>query len=419
MRLPALLQGDATFTPNIHLTMQIEQPSPKDILWSKNFIAAACANFLMFLAFYMLLPILPIYLTDQFDANKSIVGIILASYTINRYTYSPFAGFMVDSFPRKPLLMICYAAFILFFGGYLLAGTLLIFAFIRAAHGLAFGLVTISNSTVAIDTMPSSRRGEGIGYYGVSSNLAMAFGPTIALFLLDLSHNYDTVFIVSLVAGCIGFGCVNLIKLPARKIDNGPKEPISLDRFILLKGIPGMLPMSLISFSYGILSSYLAIYGKEEVGLASGTGLYFVLMSVGLISSRITAGRMLNKGLIIPLILTGLYILATAFCLFIFVKNAFGFYTSALLMGIAYGCICPSFQTMFINLAHHNQRGTANSTFFTSWDFGIGAGVLIGGAIADISNYTTAYLFGLTLIAVGYTFFRLITAPYFNKNKLR
>ena len=67
---------------------------------------------------------------------------------------------MVDTFPRKPLQLICYGVFTLFFGGYLLAGTLLLFAVIRAMHGLAFGMVTVSNSTVAIDVMPSSRRGK-------------------------------------------------------------------------------------------------------------------------------------------------------------------------------------------------------------------------------------------------------------------
>lgn len=399
--------------------MTLTEPKKVDILWSKNFIAAGCGNFLMFLAFYMLLPILPMYLTEQFDANKATIGIILSSYTITALIIRPFAGFMVDSFPRKPLLLICYAVFILFFGGYLLAGTLLIFAFIRASHGLAFGLVTISNSTVAIDTMPSSRRGEGIGYYGVTSNLAMAFGPTIALFLLDTTLNYDYIFITSLVVGCIGFGCINLIKLPARKTDIQPAERISLDRFVLIKGIPGMLPLALFSFSYGVLSSYLAIYGKDEVGIESGVGLYFILMSAGLISSRITAGKMLNKGLITQVISTGIYFLFTAFLFFIFVKNPVGFYLSAVLMGIAYGCICPSFQTLFINLAHHNQRGTANSTFFTSWDLGIGTGVLTGGAIADISNYTTAYIFGLTLIVIGYILFRCITVSHFHNNKLR
>ena len=81
--------------------------------------------------------------------------------------------------------------------------------------------------------------------------------------------------------------------------------------------------------------------------------------------------------------------------------------------------MCPSFQTYFINLAEHNQRGTANSTYLTSWDLGVGLGVLIGGGIADISDYTTAYTASLVILFVGYFFFRYISAPYFTRHKLR
>ena len=164
----------------------------KDKLWTRSFLAVAGGNFLLFFAFYLLLPVLPMYLMEQFGSNKATVGVILSSYTITALFVRPFAGYMVDTFPRKPLQLICYGVFTLFFGGYLLAGTLLLFAVIRAMHGLAFGMVTVSNSTVAIDVMPSSRRGEGIGYYGVSSNLAMAMGPTVSLYILDAFRNYDS-----------------------------------------------------------------------------------------------------------------------------------------------------------------------------------------------------------------------------------
>ena len=134
----------------------------KDKLWTRSFLAVAGGNFLLFFAFYLLLPVLPMYLMEQFGSNKATVGVILSSYTITALFVRPFAGYMVDTFPRKPLQLICYGVFTLFFGGYLLAGTLLLFAVIRAMHGLAFGMVTVSNSTVAIDVMPSSRRGEVI-----------------------------------------------------------------------------------------------------------------------------------------------------------------------------------------------------------------------------------------------------------------
>ena len=86
---------------------------PKEKLWNRSFIAAGCGNFLLFFAFYLLLPILPIYLADVFEANKSTIGIILSSYTITALLIRPFGGYMVDTFPRKRLLVICYLIFIL------------------------------------------------------------------------------------------------------------------------------------------------------------------------------------------------------------------------------------------------------------------------------------------------------------------
>lgn len=392
----------------------------KERLWSRNFIAAGCGNFMLFFAFYLILPILPIYLTEQFAASKSAVGVILASYTITALLIRPFGGYMVDTFPRKRLLLICYLIFILFFGGYLVAGTLLFFAVVRATHGLAFGMLSVSNSTVAIDVMPSSRRGEGIGYFGVTSNLAMACGPTVALYILDASHNYNYIFLTSLFAGILGFICVTTIKLPERKVDKAEaKEPMSLDRFFLIKGISAAISLALLSFTYGILSTYVAVYGKEELNIESGSGLFFILMAGGLIISRITSGRLLNKGYITGVISSGILFLIGAVSLFAFVKFAWSYYASAVVFGLAYGLICPSIQTLFINLAHHNQRGTANSTYFTSWDLGVGSGVLIGGSIAEMSDYTHAYACGLVLIVIGFCLFRWITIPHFEKNKLR
>lgn len=124
-----------------------------------------------------------------------------------------------------------------------MAGTLLLFAIIRAGHGIAFGLLTVSNSTVAIDVMPSSRRGEGIGYYGVSNNLAMAVGPTLSLYIHDSFANFDYIFLLSMVSATIGLICVSTIRMPYRREPILEKPPVSLDRFLLLKGMPEALTL--------------------------------------------------------------------------------------------------------------------------------------------------------------------------------
>lgn len=392
----------------------------KEKLWTPSFLAIGGGSFLLFFAFYLLLPILPLYLIERFEANESTVGMVLSLYTVTALFMRPFAGFMVDTFPRKPLMLVCYAVFTCIFGGYLLAASILAFAVIRALHGFSFGIVSVANSTVAIDVMPSSRRGEGIGYFGVSSNLAMAVGPTVSLYLLEASHNYDTIFWVSLLSCCVGFVLVTTVRMPVKERQPKPvAEHISFDRFFLVKGTSGAISVSMLSFSYGMLSTYLAIYGKDEVGMESETGVFFMLMAFGLILSRLISGQLLNKGYITRLIQLGIIILFVGYTLFIFVKMPVTYFMSAAILGMGYGFVCPSFQTYFINLAEHNQRGTANSTYLTSWDLGVGLGVLIGGGIADMSDYTTAYICSLVILFIGYFFFRYISAPYFARHKLR
>ncbi len=390
----------------------------KERLWTSSFWAACGANFLMFFAFYMLLPVLPIYLAERFSATESAAGLILASYTVMALLFRPFAGFMVDSWPRKMVLMGCYAFFISFFGGYLLAGALLIFALLRAMHGLAFGMVTVSVNTMAIDVMPASRRGEGIGYFGVSTNLAMAIGPMSALLIYDLTQNYDLIFGAACLVGVLGLISAGMIR-GGKQEAVGARRTLSLDRFLLIPGIPTALTTMLLSFVYGVVVTYVAVYGEKEVGLAGGTGHFFICMACGLIVSRLLSGRLVNRGLIRQVAVAGIGVILLSGVAFVLIKHPVSFYACGVTFGLGYGLLCPALQTMFINLAEHNQRGTANATYLTSWDVGIGAGVLLGGVIAQHGSYGAAFLVGTGLLFAGGLVFVLWSGPYFERHRLR
>ena len=134
----------------------------KDKLISPSFCYILAANFLLFFAFYLILPILPFYLQDQFDADKSMIGFILSCYTIAALCIRPFSGYLLDTFARRPLYLLAYSVFMVIFAGYMIASLLSIFIVLRILHGFAFGMVTVSGNTIVIDILPSSRRGEGI-----------------------------------------------------------------------------------------------------------------------------------------------------------------------------------------------------------------------------------------------------------------
>ena len=374
------------------------------------------ANFTLFFAFYVLTPLLPLYLSEHFGATKDVIGLVLSGYTITALLFRPFSGYVVDTFPRKTVLMVSFGAFAIFFAGYLAASTLLLFMILRTLHGGPFGALTVANSTVAIDVLPSSRRTEGIGYYGLSNNLAMALAPTIGIFIYRYSHSFELLFWLALVVACVGWLVDSTVSLPAREAVRD-KSKLSFDRFFLVRGWLLGLNMVAFGFSFGVLSNYLAIYGKEVMGITGGTGAYFMLCSVGLILSRLQGGKALRQGRVTHNAGEGMVISLIGYTLFILIPTWWGYYGSALLIGLGNGHMWPAFQNMTINVASNNQRGTANSTILISWDIGMGLGILVGGVIAEFLGYAAAFWTVVLVNALGvFTFFSATKAFFLKRN---
>lgn len=398
---------------------------PKERLVIPSYCFILAANFLLYFGFWLLTPILPFYLSEVFQASNTAIGIVLSCYTISSLCIRPFSGYLLDTFARKPLYLFAYFIFTMIFAGYMIAGLLTLFIIFRIVHGVSFGMVTVGGNTIVIDIMPSSRRGEGLGYYGLANNLAMSIGPMIGLFLHNAGVSYITIFSYSLGACILGFLCASSVKTPYKPPVK--REPISLDRFILIKGLPAGLSLLLLSIPYGMTTNYVAMYA-QQIGLTAETGFFFTLMAVGMAVSRLFSGRLVDKGKITQVIHIGLYLV----CLCYFSLTACGwliewnktfvtilFFLISLLLGIGFGVMFPAYNTVFVNLAPNNQRGTATSTYLTSWDVGLGIGMLTGGYIAEIASFRMAYLFGALLTVVSLFYFQFKAAPHFHKNRLR
>ena len=429
------------------------------------------ANFALFFAFYLLTPLLPLYLYETFGATKDVIGLVLSGYTIVALLFRPFSGFFVDSFPRKMVLLIAYSAFAIFFAGYLAASSLLLFTIVRTLHGGPFGAVTVANSTVAIDVLPSSRRNEGIGYYGLSNNLAMAISPTFALFVYSETHNFQLLFWLAFAVALFGLivdSTVTLNKVSSSKFQVSssnhkvqsskfqvsssnhkvPLElrslskressnlkvqrmPLRLDRFFLKSGWLIGVNMVFFGFCFGVLSNYLAIYGKQVLGMTGGTGAWFMLCSIGLILSRLQGGKALREGKLTQNAAEGMVISLVGYTLFIlmptlsslfplpsYILHLIGYYGSALLIGLGNGHLWPAFQNMMISVAHHNERGTANSTILVSWDCGMGLGILVGGIIAELLGYSAAFWTVAIINLAGVTLYFVRTRQFFIVRRL-
>ena len=388
-------------------------------LFTGNYLKVWIANFMMYFSFYFVTPLLPLYLRDVFDADKAMIGLVLSGYSVAALAIRFFSGYIVDRFSRKKVLLIGYASFALFFLGYYLTGSIILFAVIRTLHGAPFGLTSVSSNTVAIDVLPSQRRGEGIGYWGLSNNFAMAVGPSLSLMLYHHFNSYNLLFTVSLVVALLGLLINTFVDCKYRP-PIMEKKKMSLDRFLLLEGWSQGICIAFIAMSYGILSTYIAIYSQDVLNITTGTGTFFMLFAFGLILSRFVGVQALSKGFEVRNATYGVIVVAIGYLMFALWQNLYGYYISAVVIGFGQASMYPAVQTMFLKMTTNDKRGTANATILTSWDLGVGLGIIFGGYVAEhLGGYNSAFLVSAAVSILSLMFFLLSAKKDYLKKELR
>lgn len=360
----------------------------KQALYNRNFILLYCANLLMAIAFYFMLPILPVYLTTAFGATKGEVGLVLAFYTIAALVIRPFTGWAVDTYGSKGIYLAAFLLFVSLFIGYPIVPSTLLMIALRFAHGLTWGVLTTSSTTIAVEIIPPARRGEGIGVFGLSMTLAMAIGPLIAITIAG-NDRFLTLFISAIAISLVGFVFTQFVKFPHFSVDSQKRE-LNLKGLVEKSAIPISINMLLVMFSYGSVLSFIALYG-QEVGVTN-SGPFFLLIAVGIGISRFFGGKAFDKHGPQRVSILGLIILILSFPILALVHNPVGYHASATLMGFGFGIIMPVFQSMVNNLVKPERRGAANSTLFTCFDLGIGIGMMATGFLSDFIGLSGAFL---------------------------
>ena len=317
-----------------------------DKLWTRDFLSASIGNFLLFFAFYLLLPIFPLYLIDTFEASKSVVGLVLSAYTLAALLIRPISGFMLDMFPRKPQYLLAFLLFVLTFISYPLLTSINLFLLFRVLHGFSFGYVTTASNSLVVDILPSSKRGEGLGYFGVANNLAMVVGPMTSLLMYEKGVDYNTIFFISILSGLLGFIFAMSIRLKKPFVPT-PEQALGLDRFFLFKGFKAGVTFLLTGIPYGMLMTYLAIYA-QELGITVGSGAFFTLFAVGLIASRMMSGKMVDRGRLTNAIQIGMLVSGIGMLVLASLQRISGFSHEAVLivffilpvaLGLGYGLL--------------------------------------------------------------------------------
>jgi len=367
-------------------------PTTSPRLWTRDFMLLMMSTFALFASFYFLMPVLPIYVSERLGGNQATIGFIAGLFTATAVVFRPIGGFLMDRFGRRGVHLIALATFAVAIGTYALAGTLSVLIAVRLLHGFPWGAANTAANTVAADLVPRQRRGEGIGLFGLGQTLAMAVAPATAIIIVG-EDRFVLLFLSAAALAAAGFFLAVLIRHP--NVAN-PHARLRLKTLFDARVAWVAVAVSFVMAGYSGVSSFVVVYARD-LGI-SNPGLFFTLQAAGMVASRLTAGRLLDRHGPGRVVGAGLILLAICYCLLSL--GTPGYFISAIFLGLGFGAVIPSFLAMAPSMVPAERRGAAYATVLGALDAGFGLGAYLLGRVALVLDYGPMYLVAGSLLVI-------------------
>lgn len=377
----------------------------KPKLWTKDFLIVSSANFFLFLTFYVLMVTLTIYTMDNFNASQAQAGLASSIFVLGAVLVRPIAGKKIDKIGRRKMLLGSLVLFLIASIGYFLVNSLSLLLIDRLIHGFAFGLATTATGTIAADIIPNERRGEGTGYFAMSTNLAMAFGPFIGL-LITQHFSYSIIFYAASLFAAFSLVASLFMNVPeGDKGGASPQKGFKISDYFEKRALPISIFIGFAGFTYSSILSYLTSFAKE-MDLMDAASFFFVVFAVFLLASRPFTGRMFDVKGENAVIYPSLLLFAVGMVILSQSHHGITLLIAGALIGVGYGTFQSSCQAISIKEAPSNRMGLATSTFFTMYDFGIGVGPFLLGFLIPFTGFKGLFIgmsvFAFVLIGIYY-----------------
>jgi MFS family permease len=367
-------------------------------LWTKNFILAIVVNLFISMVFYMLMTTMALYAADRFQASDTAAGFTASAFVIGSVIARIFAGRLLDIVGRRTLILITMAMFVAASLLYIPTGSLAWLVVLRIVHGMAFGAGTTAVAASAQSLIPHTRRGEGTGYFGLSTTLSTAVGPFVGVLLAGLG-NYNAMFYfcaAASVAALVVALFLRVPELPAAK--RSGRFRMTLNDIFETAALPISCVILLAGASYSGILTFLTSYAETR-GSTGTASVFFLVYAGAVLVSRLFAGRIQDRrgdnSVMYPTLVSfvlGLLLLVPEPTLLTIIG-------SAIFSGIGFGTVMSSAQAIAVKVSPSLRIGTATSTFFLMLDVGSGLGPIVLGALIPVLDYPGMYLM-LALVMV-------------------
>lgn len=352
----------------------------------------------MFIIFYGLVSTLPLYAVGALNKTDQEAGLLMSIFLLSAIIVRPFTGKMLDTAGKRKMLWMSLGFYLLCTIAYYFIKPFQWLLVLRFIHGIWFSVVTTACGAIAADLVPPARRGTGLGYFTMSTNLGVVLGPLIALFLIQ-TYSFDALFIILSLLMIVGALLSLSIPDKSQFKPVKTKKKFSFNDIFESKAIPVAFLACLIGLSYASILSYLSIYAQSK-SLLGLTSTFFLVFAVVMLLARPFTGRLFDiKG---PnyILFPGLILFMMGFVVLAKMHSGTMFLLAGAFVGLGYGALIPSLQTLAIQSTNIKRSGYATATFYTFYDVGIAAGSYIFGIIAASYSYEAIYLLSGALVCV-------------------
>ena len=371
----------------------------KDKLWTREFVSISLIGLFLFLTFNVLLNILPLYLAGPLQQGTDKVGLVITIFLVSAILVRPFVSQWVHRYSLKKLLVISDLGFLIATILYPFATNVWALLVLRFFHGITFGIITTIAATICTKVIPVSRRGEGIGYYSMTTSITMVIGPYIAIELAN-RNAFMAAFILCIVVSVFRYLLVLKINVPEEKrnpVSSKIVEKITLEDLFDKKAAPYALSIFVMALAYSSIPAFLALYAKS-IGLQETASYFFVIYALVVLVSRTFTGRLSDKLGVNVVFYPCLVFYAVGMLLLSQTFNASSLLVSGAILGLGYGAVTPVIQTQTINAVPPQRVVAANSLYFNSLDCGMALGSYLWGVLAIFTTYRNIYLLGMVLV---------------------
>lgn len=366
-----------------------------DRLWTKSFILMTLGMLALFTGFYLLLPTMPLFI-QQLGGNESQVGLVVGAFTLTAVVFRPIVGGLLDRFGRRPFMIWGLAAFVVSMYLYDWVGGIAALLALRVLHGASWAFSTTAVSTSVTDMIPVSRRGEGMGWFGMAMTLAMAIGPLLGIWILD-NGSYRSLFLLAAALSAVALLLVFRTKAPERpKAESG--KFVWFDRSVL----PVTSALFFLAVAYGGITTFLPLFAEE---IRVNAGIFFLVYALALTLIRPIAGKLSDRLGEARVIVPALAVTAAALLILSVSSGIGGVIAAGVLYGIGFGSAQPAMQAANLRLVPPDKRGVATASFLTAFDLGIGIGSIGLGWVSQYSSYGTMFAVCAGSVAVSAALF--------------